>query len=62
MKYSCYDNPFYLILSHWGGHDEEAFINTGCILPNDFTETEICYDWIRIYQRENDGSLLYVKK
>ncbi len=62
MKYSCFDNPFYIILSHWGGHDESAFINTGCILPEGFTETNIYYDWIRIYQRENDGSLLYVKE
>ena len=62
MKYSCFDNPFYIILSHWGGHDEDAFINTGCILPDGFTETNIYYDWIRIYQKENDGSLLYVKR
>lgn len=62
MKYSCFDNPFYIILSHWGGHNEEAFINTNCILPDGFTETAIYYDWIRLYQREDDGSILYVKE
>lgn len=58
-KYSCFDSPFFLILSHWGGRATSQFKN--CILPDDFTEAKICYDWIRIYQKNDNDSILYVK-
>lgn len=59
-RFNCFDKPVYLILSHWGGEATSAFAN--CILPDGFTETYIYYDWIRIYQKENNGSVMYVKK
>ena len=57
---ACFDQPFSLQLSHWGGRAQSAFAD--CILPDGFTETNIYYDWIRIYQQDDSGSVMYVKK
>lgn len=59
-KYDCYDSTAHIILSHWGGENIPEFAN--CILPDDFSEAYIYYDWIRIYQKDDDDSIMYVKK
>ena len=60
VKYDCFDKPFYLLLTHWGGEDIAAFAN--CILPDDFKYSDIYYDWIRIYQTDDSSNILYVKE
>lgn len=58
--YTCFDKPMYMILSHWGGRNTSDFAN--CILSPDFSYSDIKYDWIRIYQKEDQASFVYVKK
>lgn len=59
-QYDCFDKPINILLSHWGG--EKADFMANCILPEDFDETFIYYDYIRIYQKADNGAILYVKK
>lgn len=57
--YDCFDKTAYIILSadpttpSYGGLDY--------LLPDDFTESEVSYDWLRIYQKDESGSIMYVK-
>lgn len=60
IKYDCFNKPFYLILSHWGGEDVGAFAE--CILPDGFTSSDIYYDWIRIYQTDDKENVIYTKE
>lgn len=56
--YDCFDKTAFIILSadptspSYGGDN---------LLPDDFTESEVSYDWLRIYQKDESGSILYVK-
>lgn len=57
-RYDCFDKAAYLIL---GGSPCSADYSKK-LLADDFKYDEVSYDWIHVYQKENDGSIMYNPK
>ncbi len=57
-NYDVFDKPAWIILStHLGG----GGYNGDNALPADFTSSFTSYDWMHIYQKDIDGTVLYQK-
>ena len=56
--YNCFDKAAWLILSC---DPCEPFYSSN-LIDNSFTGDEASYDWIHIYQKEDNGSVMYQKK
>ena len=56
--YNCFDKAAWLILNC---DPCEPFYSSN-LIDNSFTGDEASYDWIHIYQKEDNGSVMYQKK